>query len=52
MSDLWSHCPMCTGSQTVVVDEAQELFTCKDCCNEWTGNYNHYEYEPELNPER
>lgn len=51
MSEPWSHCPMCTSSQTVWV-AAENRFGCGDCCHEWTEEYNHYDREPEINSDR
>ena len=45
----WSHCPTCVGSNTMWVDDH---FTCKECCNEWAQEYDHYDHEPEINFER
>ncbi len=47
----WSHCPGCTGSNTMWVEKLGH-FTCKECCNEWTTEFNFYDREPEINGER
>lgn len=49
-SDDWSHCPQCTGSKAVHKGDGD--FECADCLSEWSGNYCHYDHEPELNNER
>lgn len=49
-NDDWSHCPGCTSSKTIHKGDGE--FECADCQREWSGNYNHYDHEPEINPER